>query len=374
MIGKSRAAGRGAWQRVWCWLGPLCVALLLLTSSLPVRAAAPPTETQKPVPILAYYYIWYNASSWNRAKQDYPLVGRYSSDDPAVMREHIRLAKQAGIDGFIVSWKSTSALNRRLAQLVRIADSENFKLSIIYEGLDFHRNPLPVSVVESDLKYFADHYAHDKAFDMFGKPLVIWSGTWKFGTEDIARVTSPLRARLLILASERSVEGCQRLAGLVDGEAYYWSSADPNNTNFYQQRLDAMSTVTHRQGGLWIAPAAPGFDARMIGGTRVIGRNGGETLRRQMNAAILSSPDAIGIISWNEFSENSYIEPSKKYGSTDLKVLASMQHMPVPSVPDFDSSAPAGGTRNFSGLPLLGALAFLVLACLTVILRRSEAH
>ena len=34
-----------------------------------------------PDPLFAYYYIWFNADSWNRAKIDYPLLGRYSSDD-----------------------------------------------------------------------------------------------------------------------------------------------------------------------------------------------------------------------------------------------------------------------------------------------------
>src|SRR5512142_3077387 len=108
-----------------------------------VSAAAPtPTPVSDPVPVLAYYYIWFDPQSWDRAKQDFPLLGRYSSDDANVMRQHIRWAKQAGIDGFIVSWKSTDKLNRRLDQLVKIADQEHFKLAIIYEGLDFQRDPI----------------------------------------------------------------------------------------------------------------------------------------------------------------------------------------------------------------------------------------
>ena len=37
----------------------------------------------------------------------------------AVMRQHVRWAKAAGIDGFIVSWKNTHELNRRLATMAR---------------------------------------------------------------------------------------------------------------------------------------------------------------------------------------------------------------------------------------------------------------
>src|SRR5215213_1398445 len=34
-----------------------------------------------PIPILAYYYIWFDVKSWDRAKTDIPLLGRYSSDE-----------------------------------------------------------------------------------------------------------------------------------------------------------------------------------------------------------------------------------------------------------------------------------------------------
>ena len=53
--------------------------------------------------MLAYYYQWFSKKSWDRAKVDYPLAGRYSSDDVSVMQKQIEQAKSAGIDGFIVS-------------------------------------------------------------------------------------------------------------------------------------------------------------------------------------------------------------------------------------------------------------------------------
>ncbi|HTE63684.1 MAG TPA: hypothetical protein VK631_25225, partial [Solirubrobacteraceae bacterium] len=118
-------------------------ALALLVAGALV-VALPATAAAGPVPIWAYYYIWFDATSWDRAKSDYPLLGRYSSDESSVRRTHVRLAKQAGIDRFIVSWKSTPTLNRRLWALADVAASERFKLAIIYQGLDFERRPLPV--------------------------------------------------------------------------------------------------------------------------------------------------------------------------------------------------------------------------------------
>ena len=109
---------------------------------------------ERPDSLFAYYYIWFNGSSWERAKTDYPLLGRYSSDDRGVMRQHVRWAKRAGIDGFIVSWKSTPVLNRRLERLAEVAAAERFKLLVIYQGLDFYREPLPAARVGHDLDLF----------------------------------------------------------------------------------------------------------------------------------------------------------------------------------------------------------------------------
>jgi hypothetical protein len=313
----------------FCNPKPSDLATLAKPSVAPVSSQSIAPTPEDHVPILAYYYIWFDTQSWNRAKTDYPLLGRYSSDDADVMRQHIEWAKDAGIDGFIVSWKSTEKLNRRLDQLVEIAEEENFKLAIIYESLDFERNPLPLEQVDSDLNYFMNRYSNHPVFDLFAKPMVIWSGTWEFSIQEIASVVQDKREQILILASEKNLKGYQRLSGLVDGDAYYWSSVDPDTHPGHREKLVAMGEAVHEDGGVWIAPAAPGFDARLVGGDRVVHRDSGDTFQKQLNVSLQSSPDAVGLISWNEFSENSHIEPSQDYGFRYLEVLAEM--LPVTS-------------------------------------------
>jgi len=307
----------------------------------PAGAATTPIQELGTTPLLAYYYIWFDPKSWERAKTDIPLLGAYSSDDRDVMQQHIRWAKAAGIKGFIVSWKSTKTLNRRLKQLIEVANEEDFKLLIIYQGLNFARNPLAVDRIAADLDYFIEQFAGDKAFTMFDRPVVIWSGTWKFSPAEVAQVTSTRRDRLLLLASERSAKAYQRLADLVDGDAYYWSSVNPETFPNYQAKLDAMARAVHAGGGLWLAPAAVGFDARLIGGTKIVGRKDGQTLRVQIDAALNSSPDGVGLISWNEFSENSYVEPSRTYGKRYLDVLVELQGMAAACDALGNHSAPA---------------------------------
>lgn len=325
-----------------------------------------------PIPVLAYYYIWFDEKSWDRAKTDYPLLGRYSSDDADVMRQHIQWAQAAGIDGFIVSWKSTEKLNRRLDQLVKLADEANFKLVIIYQGLDFERDPLPSAQIDSDLLYFIERYATHPVFDLFGKPLVIWSGSWKFSAEEIQSVAEPKRDRVLILATEKNVEGYQRLADLVDGNAYYWSSVNPATHPGYGEKLKAMGAAVHDMGGVWIAPAAAGFDARLVGGTSIVERLDGETLRIEMDTAFQSAPDAIGLISWNEFSENSHIEPSHAFGNRYLQVLNEVRTTSAPAVNDFDSSGPAGiDLGNLGQFTALFFISALITVSLLIIVFRT---
>lgn len=357
--------------------GRVIVVALLMLLVLPVsgtgaQAAADPT------PVFAYYYIWFTPGSWDRAKTDYPLLGRYSSDDPEIMRAHIQLAKRAGIDGFIVSWKSTDVLNARLEQLIAIAVEEDFKLAIIYQGLDFERRPLDVAQVASDLDVFIERFADSTAFDLYTRPIVIWSGTWEFSAGEVDSVALPRRESLMILASERNVPGYQRLQNSVEGNAYYWSSVNPETFRGYQEKLDAMAAVVHETGGFWIAPAAPGFDARLLGGTQVVERKGGRTLRQQFNVAAQSNPDMIGVISWNEFSENSHIEPSVEYGATALRVLADIREARVPDVPFFASEDIAGPEEgpgilsvNEPRLLMLGLIGGIAVGSLIVVARRG---
>jgi hypothetical protein len=331
-----------------------------------IVASASPALAQTPAdpPLYAYYYIWYDPTSWDRAKTDHPLLGNYSSDLDSVMRQHIRWAKSSGIEGFIVSWKQSQVLDPRLATLATIAQEEHFELALMYQGLDYYRQPLAPGRVAADLRYFADEFASLPAFDAFDKPLVVWSGTWEFSPEEIERVTSGIRDDLLVLASEKTPEEYERIADYVDGEAYYWSSVNPDTYPDYPGKLQAMSDAVDRHGDRWIAPVAPGFDARLVGGSVVVPRNDTETLRREFDAAVASSPDMVGLISWNEFSENTHVEPSEDYGIRYLEVLADIRGATLDIGEGFDSSEPSGTDRSPTRFLLLiasGVGGFLLL-------------
>ncbi len=323
---------------------------------------------------LAYFYIWFDPSSWNRAKRDQPLIGRYSSSDRNVMEQQVRMAQAAGIEGFIVSWKSTPTLDARLSLLADVAQEHDFKLVVIYEGLDFHRRPIPVGQVAADLDTFIQRYASRSPFQLFAKPPVILSGSWAFSRDAIAQLGQARRKRILLLASERNTTGIDRLNGLIDGDAYYWSSVNPATYPHYQEKLDQLGAAVHAEGGLWVAPAAAGFDARLVGGSTTVGRDSGQTLRTEFTAASRSNPDAIGLISWNEFSENSEIEPSRNYGTQSLETLAPLLGGVPPSLASggLDSSEPGSRGSGWEQVAALGVLVLVTVAAAAAMIRRHR--
>jgi len=311
-------------HRVWrhALTAGICMALLACTWT---PKASTQNDARTKIPIFAYYYIWFDAKSWERAKTDLPLLGKYSSDDEDVIRQHVRWAKESGIDGFIVGWKGSDKLDARLEKMLRIADAEEFKILMIYQALDFYRNPLPIEKISADLDVFINTYLPHKSLHAFGKPIMIWSGTWKYTTEDIANVTEPRRHKLHFLGTAKNINDYSRIKNAVEGNAYYWSSVNVDTNPNYESKLNDMSETIHQHGGFWLAPAASGFDARLVGGTSRVDRKQGETLRAQLCAASASSPDAIGLISWNEFSENSHIEPSLAFGHHYLDLMKDVQ-------------------------------------------------
>ena len=63
---------------------------------------------------------WLTAGEHEIASGDYPLIGPYDTGDPRKLsRWHFRLAKAAGLDGFICSWWRHWKCQRRLGQSVQ---------------------------------------------------------------------------------------------------------------------------------------------------------------------------------------------------------------------------------------------------------------
>lgn len=352
----------------------LLLGMTVSMSGVPSASAMQSRSTSEDAPVYAYFYQWFNHSSWRRAKEDYPAVGRYSSDDPQVLRHQVNQARAAGLDGFLTSWKSTARLNHRLQMLLDVARPLHFDVGVVYEGLDFERRPLPIATVRWDMVELVNRWGDDLRSRHFGRPLIIWTGIDQYSIADIRSVRRALGDRAYLLASSKSAEAYRQIAGLVDGDAYYWSSANPG-TSYTRERLAALASAVHQRNGIWLAPATAGFDGRTLGHHRVVPREGGQTLVRSLEDAFASRPDAVGVISWNEWSENTYIEPGGRYGGQELSVLTDFLHRNgVVASPRglTDSGGNSSGTSAWTGLRAGTVLSVVTLLAVGGLLLRSR--
>jgi hypothetical protein len=85
-----------------------------------------------------------------------------------------------------------------------------------------------------------------------------------------------------------------------------------------------------------------------------------------------SSPDAIGLISWNEFSENTHVEPSREYGFKYLELLADLRNRTVSTPLFFDSDENPAVDIGYGRPFLTMAIVVLVGSAGTIIWRLSR--
>ena len=298
---------------------------------LPASASASPSAASA-VPVFAYYYMWMQGSYWSTNKLDHPVQpfpGNYNSADPAVIKWQIEQAKAAGITGFIISWKNNATYQQILPEVESAANQANFKLAMEYETRQTFpaRTMTPVATIKADLRYFVAKYASNPAwYEVKGKPVTVIDDSNLYSVSQLAAITGPVRSSLAVLQDVSSVAVYDKYAAYTDGDAYYWSSDNPAANPHAAADLAALGAAVHAAHGIWIAPFAPGYNSTLIGGHVVVPRDNGATLRTEYAIAAGSSPDILGLISWNERTENSYVEPSVSYGFTDVNVLSSLIH------------------------------------------------
>ena len=186
---------------------------------------------------------------------------------------------------------------------------------MIYQGLDFDRDPLPVQRVAADLRLLPRTYAADPVFHVFGRPLhhlVRHLEVLPPGHRAVARAAcaTVLRARLGEERRRLRARGRRRRRRrllLVVGRPARRTRATP-------RAATQMGEVVHTHRWPLDRAVRPRLRRPARRRHRAVDRRDGATLRAEYGAAVAPRPDALGLISWNEFSENTHVEPSERYG------------------------------------------------------------
>jgi hypothetical protein len=340
-------------------------------SSSPAAAspAGAPSATvaQSGPAVYLHYYIWWTANHWrdklgpNYPTQasplplpgsigsngcnpqagyrgativDIPAEGLYDQHLASTFDHHIQLASDAGVRGFLVDWIGSGIAGQsgsswdedaRLDLLVSRVNLFNahsthpFLLGLAFAARgDYQRAPADII---TDLHYFSAHYGHDPAFrNQFSpNPVVMWMDSRKFAESTVQQVSSAVRSDLYLLGDE-TAGSWSRDGRYLDGTSYYWSTENPYTNSSAGSSIQTLGSAVHGAHKRWFAPFIAGYNKQLLGGT-CVPRQGTQTLDKiwQLNAR--SGPDGWFGISWNEFVENTYLEPSQAYGSSYLDAL-----------------------------------------------------
>lgn len=336
----------------------------------------PLVRTPAAPPFFVYYYMWWSERHWQEklgpsypwdgtwpvpgaldpATQcgattsfagntlvDLPIAGPYDQLTSTIMETHVRQAAATGLTGFLAGWQGTgkpneqvndTGYNKRLDRLVQTIGAYNaaagaqFQFTIDYETFGEIRT---VEQIANDIDYLLAHYGSNPSWGRLENRRVLrWSNTKDFPTATLQAVAEQYRDRLFIVGEERLTTWTPERAQYLDGTGHYWSTQDPyrNPKSFEQDQ--AFAARVHADGKHWFAPLAPGYNdelAELAQGVPVtlgdcVPRKGTETMRRLFEGNRRSDPDGWFVISWNEWLEHTYIEPSQRYGAIYLDELA----------------------------------------------------
>jgi len=299
------------------------ILLALLGPVLPVAA-------QGEHLVLGFYYNWYEEKSFGPKKTSDQPAAPYKSADRATIERHVDQAKQAGLDGFIVSWYGPrdapdNQTESNLRTLLDVAQQKGFKVAIDFEtGGPFFKSRSDVQNALASL--LSTHATHPAYLKVNGKPAVFFWQNSRFSVNDwttIRQAVDPLRKSIWI--SEGTNLDYLRV---FDGHHLYniaWS-ADPRAEVIKWGQRVREKAIELGAFKYFVGTAMPGFDDRLTGRSGAIyrPRTNGEYFRQSFTGVTQSNADWAAITSFNEWVEGSQIEPSVTYGDQYLNLAAEL--------------------------------------------------
>jgi len=124
----------------------------------------------------AFYYMWYPGDgSWKEKCCRYnryngkPSLGWYDGSDETIISKHIDMAKEHGIDFFIVSFNGNSEEISNIEKLMSICEKKDFHFCIHYETVNIFEDPVVLDKLFMDsfvshVSYLVSEFSKSKSF------------------------------------------------------------------------------------------------------------------------------------------------------------------------------------------------------------------
>ena len=278
--------------------------------------------------VLTFYYPWFGQGTFDSGPWWDEPVDAYDTKKQAEVSKMVDQGKNAGIDGYIVSWDdigdhsaafdlAMSELGKRSMYAVPCIELLTFKTAT---GFD-------VSKIVDITKKALARSTNSAYLKVGSRPVLFMFGTWQMDPATLTAIRSAVNAAGY---DPFWIGDTVDLTYGLDGSYYY----NPNLLSFdelnqkyggimHALRYDAQVNPAIKQR-LWAATVSPGQNMSYYNPLKPQqqDRKNGDRYDMTWGSAIATAPEWILITSWNEWFEATHISPSKKFGYQALNQTA----------------------------------------------------
>ena len=273
------------------------------------------------------------------ASHFYPLTGPYDSSDPALLEYQVLLMKLSGIDGVIVDWYGSEnfwdygLLNDSTQALFEYITKAGLVFSICYEDQTIRHMIDNKHIALTDARanaqkemlYMQDNWFRDDAYLRASeRPVLFIFGPQYFkSASDWETLFSVLNAKPVFITEDNTLPP-------VTASSYPWPPMWASKDGVLSEKaLNDYLTSFYKKAAnwdFWVASAFPGFkdiykEAGVGDGYGFLDARNGETFKSTMQMALENNPDAIQLVTWNDYGEGTNIEPTEEYGYLYLGLI-----------------------------------------------------
>jgi hypothetical protein len=276
---------------------------------------------------LAFAYPWFG-SSYNDSKlTEKPAQPRswFNADGVLSMTQQ---AKANGIDGFVMSYGGEGANGASLDRLLAAAKSTGSVVAPYLETASAvsqaGRLGNKQALVEEWLRSALQRSSNPAFLRLRGTPVVFVYQMEKLSVVQWTNVRNNLTASgiKVVLVGDATAAGYQGVMGGIHAYAATDDIATLTSRSEYASVLQRGAALFDPRitPPLTVATVSPGYDDRKTRGLSnpVVYRDGGKRYDQTWDAALAGSPDWVVVTSWNEWYEDTSIEPGTATGAQAL--------------------------------------------------------
>ena len=281
--------------------------------------------------------------------QQLPYLGEYNQQNSSIITQHLDWSRYAGIDFWVTSWWGPGS-NEDATLLNYILSSPNFgniKIALFYESDGRTSGFTTYSNLSSDMAYIADNYFNrSNYYKINGKPVLfiyltrVFSslGTLSTSLETMRNSAAAKGYQMYIVGDHAfgNASGPDQVALLnaitnydVYGSMGATGYAGQANVNSYFSQQSGWRVLAHSVGKDFIPSVSPGFnDTGVRSGHTPLSREltssseFGSLFRAELQQARTYSDATLNrmimVTSWNEWHEDTQIEPVASASATTL--------------------------------------------------------